>query len=99
MKRRKPDPGYNTLKIKLDTCLNIEVEGYCEPGYEATRDDPGSPDSTEDLHVYLVAEGKDRLEITDYLSQSDIDSIVEDLVYDFCDYDDGDAAYEASVGK
>jgi hypothetical protein len=95
----KRTPAYHAIDFELDTCLKLEVEGYCEPGYDATMDDPGCNDSVEDLHVYLTAPGKERLEITGYLSDHDIKNIVEDLVYDFCDYDDGDAAYEERAGK
>jgi hypothetical protein len=105
MKKRSITPAYHSLDYELDTCLKLEVEGYCEPGYppvtnRAPEDcDPGDPGGVEDFHVYLTAPGKERLEITAYLTSDDIENIKQDMMHDFCDYDDNDAAYEAMAGK
>jgi hypothetical protein len=89
----------HSIEINWDTCLKIEVEGSLCPGYPKSLDDPGCPDLIEDFGVYLIAKGKDRLDITGYLNKSDIDDLKEDLIDDINDYDDNDAAYEAMVGK
>lgn len=88
-----------STQISWDSCLKIEVEGSLCQGYPKSLDDPGCPDQIEDFAVYLTAEGKDRLDITDYLSKSDIEDLTEDLIYEINDYDDSDAAYEERAGK
>ena len=108
MKRhRTPGCGYHTIESDIE--FEIEVSGYCEPGYapitnRAPEDcDPGCPDEIEDFHVYLTKiENRrivKRLDITEFVDKDTIESLKEDLMEDHCDYDDGDLAYEMSVGK
>ena len=88
-----------TTEIQWDTCLKIELEGSLLKGYPKSLDDPGCPDEIEDFAVYLVADGKNRLDITGYLDKSDIEDLKEDLIDDINDYDDNDTAYEARFDK
>ena len=104
-KRTKISSGENKLKTFIE--LEIEITGYCAPGYapithRAPEDcDPGDPGGVDDFHVYLRCKGKPDLEITDYLTDKQIETLKDELMEDHvdCFNYDNDAAYEASVGK
>lgn len=105
-RRRTPMQGNHSLEMEIEPLLNVEVRGYCSPGEERITNAPiercqeGCPAMAEDLEVILTVKDK-RIDITDWLPQDTIDDLTEDLLTDYfdCNYDDNDAAYEASVGK
>ena len=63
--------------------LEVEVEGTPVPYTPATFDDPGDGGYAEDITVYLVrkdAEGKTvKLDITEFVSESDINRFSEEI--------------------
>ena len=105
MRRRPISDKYHSMEAQIEPLLDVEVYGYCIPGHapitnRAPEDcDPGEPSDVEDFHVYLVKKNGVKLDITNWLHADEISNLKDDLMEDHCDYDDNDAAYEASVGK
>lgn len=104
---RRPKSKNWTNETEMEILLNLEVEGYCTPGYEpitnrAPEDcDPGEAGMVEDFAAYITRKDGTRIDITEFLSPSDNETLKSDLMTDYVDsfYYDNDAAYEASVGK
>lgn len=96
MRKHYPRNKTHTLDFTLDE-VEILIEGYCIPGQEpvtcrAPEDcDPGYPGEVEDLTVYLYNQ-KEKLDITRFLDEAILQTLSDELLDDYCDYDV--AAYE-----
>lgn len=78
--------------------LEIEVSGHISPADPGKYDGPwencypGTPAEAEDIKVELVNKKGERLDITKFLSDSEIESLEEDILIDKAGVDDD---YEA----